>query len=151
MAYRIINDAEHAQDIVQETYLTVLQKGQNFLGQSSLKTYLYRIVINKSIDCKRRQGRLHAVLETFSREFLPDIGVPADDNDNDNDNKELVRSLLRGVPDMFRVPMVLADVDGMSYGEIADILEVPLNTVRSRIARGRKKLRKQFEKTGRFQ
>jgi RNA polymerase sigma-70 factor, ECF subfamily len=147
VAYRIINDAEHAQDIVQETYLTVLQKGLNFLGQSSLKTYLFRIVINKSIDCKRRQGRLHAVLETFSREFLPDIGVPADDNDN----KELVRSLLRGVPDMFRVPMVLADVDGMSYGEIADILEVPLNTVRSRIARGRKKLRKQFEKTGRFQ
>lgn len=146
VAYRITNDMETAKDVVQDTYLAALEAKMVFAGASSLKTYLYRIVINKCIDLRRRKFRWHEILEAFSREPVPFYNG----TDDDLDNKELVHLLFKGIPDTFRIPLILAEVDGMSYEEIAATLGISTNTVRTRIFRCREKLRKAFQKTGRF-
>jgi RNA polymerase sigma-70 factor, ECF subfamily len=134
-----------AQDIVQETYLDFLQSGGAFKGLSALKTYFYRVVINKSIDVKRRQGRWLKIRDTLTGDDFFPGNMTADE---DAEKKELVRAMLGKVPDSFRIPLLLADIDGLSYEEIAETLEISLNTVRSRIFRCREKLRKAFKKAG---
>jgi RNA polymerase sigma-70 factor (ECF subfamily) len=129
---------------VQDTYVTALEKTDAFLGLSSQKTYLYRIVINKSLDARRRRVRFRDILDAMSRE-LPWVRQSATE---DPDAKELVQTLLNKIPDKFRIPLVLSEIDGMSYEEIADTLQVSQNTVRTRIFRCREKLRKEFIKTG---
>jgi len=146
VAYRITNDMETARDVVQDTYLTVLAAGDKFEGASSLKTYLYRIVINKCIDLRRRKTRWYATLEAFFRETV----LFHQNTDEDMDNRELVRLLFKEIPDAFRVPLILAEADGMSYEEIAETLGVSLNTVRTRIFRCREKLREAFKKNRRL-
>jgi RNA polymerase sigma-70 factor, ECF subfamily len=144
IAYRITGDMESAKDVVQDTYVTVLKPDNAFGGFSSLKTYLYRIVINKSIDAKRHWKRRLSMLGSLNAE-------PSGTESNlidEIDRKELVGKLLSKVPDEFRIPLVLAEVDCMSYAEIAETLHVSLNTVRTRIFRAREKLRKEFIKVG---
>lgn len=144
-AYRITCDMAAAQDIVQETYLDFLQTDTAYKGLSALKTYFYRVVINKSIDVKRRQGRWLKIRETLSRDDL----FPNDtSHDEDSEKQEFVRAMLGKIPDSFRIPLLLADIDGLSYEEIAESLGISLNTVRSRIFRCREKLRKVFKKAG---
>lgn len=146
VAYRITNDIECARDIVQDTYVTVLQTNGTFNGFSSLKTYLYRIVINKCIDARRRQARWLRLSDTISKE-LP---WGQRNTEEDFDGSYFVRGLLKNIPDKFRIPLVLAEVDEMSYEEIAETLQISLNTVRTRIYRCREKLRKELVKTGRL-
>jgi RNA polymerase sigma-70 factor (ECF subfamily) len=144
-AYRITADMASAQDIVQETYLDFLQSDSAFKGLSALKTYFYRVVINKSIDVKRRRGRWLKIRDTLTRD---DLFPGTITDDEDAGKKDLVRVMLGKVPDSFRIPLFLADIDGLSYEEIADSLGISLNTVRSRIFRCREKLRKAFKKAG---
>ena len=142
IAYRITGDVESAKDVVQDSYVAALKPDNAFGGFSSLKTYLYRIVINKSIDAKRNWKRRLSMLFSLKAEssgtesnFLDDL-----------DRKELVRRLLSKVPDNFRIPLILAEVDGMSYVEIAETLHISLNTVRTRIFRAREMLRKELRR-----
>jgi RNA polymerase sigma-70 factor (ECF subfamily) len=144
VAYRITGDMESAKDVVQDAYVAALKPDNAFGGFSSLKTYLYRIVINKSIDAKRHWKRRLNML--FSLQAEPS-GTESSLID-DIDRKELTRKLLSKVSDEFRIPLVLAEVDGMSYEEIAETLHISLNTVRTRIFRAREKLRKEFRKIG---
>jgi RNA polymerase sigma-70 factor, ECF subfamily len=144
IAYRITGDMESAKDAVQEAYVAALMPDNTFGGFSSIKTYLYRIVINKSIDAKRHWKRRLSLLFSLHAE-------PSETESNlldDIDRNELVRKLLSKIPDEFRIPLVLAEVDGMSYLEIAESLHISLNTVRTRIFRAREKLRKEFKKMG---
>jgi RNA polymerase sigma-70 factor, ECF subfamily len=144
-AYRITCDMAAAQDIVQDVYLNFLQSNSAFKKLSSEKTYLYRIVINKSIDHRRRQRRWWSVLEQVDRE---NVLRNAHTGDGDSDKIELVHAALGKIPDEFRIPLLLADIDGLSYEEIAKTLKISLNTVRSRIFRCREKLRKALTKAG---
>ena len=144
VAYRILNDPEAARDIVQDTYVTVLEHEGAFSGRSSLKTYLYRIVINKSIDARRRTARRWEVVGALARERTGAEPSP----EHDADNRDFVRKLLAEVPDKYRIPLVLAEVDGMSYEEIAETLRISANTVRTRVFRCREKLRKVLDKNG---
>jgi RNA polymerase sigma-70 factor, ECF subfamily len=144
-AYRITCDMATAQDIVQDTYLDFLQSKSSFKGLSSEKTYFYRIVINKSIDSKRRQRRWWGILDKLANE---DLYPRPETAEVDSDSNELVRKALGKIPDVFRIPLLLADVDGMSYEEIAETLGISLNTVRSRIFRCREKLSNAFKKAG---
>jgi len=144
VAYRITNDMESAKDIVQDTYLKVLESKDEFKGASSLKTYLYRIVINKCIDAKRRRARWGSLVDLITKESVEN----SQDALEKAEDKALVRKILNTIPQKFRVPLILAEVEGMSYAEIADILKLSLNTIRTRIFRCRRKLRKEFEKAG---
>jgi RNA polymerase sigma-70 factor, ECF subfamily len=118
-----------------------LEKTGEFRALSSLKTYLYRIVINKSIDVRRQRARRSIVLDDLARRFSPDAGA-------DTGAEDCVRRSLDKIPDRFRVPFVLAELDGMPYREIADTLRLSLNTVRTRIYRCREKLKKDLIKAG---
>ena len=142
IAYRITGDMESAKDVVQDTYVAALKPNHAFAGFSSLKTYLYRIVINKSIDAKRSWKRRLGALIALKTESSGTESNLLDEMDR----KELVRNLLSKVPDDFRIPLILAEVDGMSYGEIAETLRISLNTVRTRIFRARERLRKELSR-----
>jgi RNA polymerase sigma-70 factor, ECF subfamily len=141
-----MHDSESAKDIVQDVYVSFLQAKNGFSGTSSLKTYLYRAVINKSIDTRRRQQRFRGFLDCMGREAQP--AVP--DAAGEMENKELVRRLLAAVPELYRIPFCLAEVDGMSYQEISDVLGISLSTVRIRIFRCREKMRNELHKLGRL-
>ena len=142
IAYRITGDMESAKDVVQDSYVAALKPNNAFGGFSSLKTYLYRIVINKSIDAKRNWKRRLGALIALKTESSGTESNLLDEMDR----KELVRKLLSKVPDDFRIPLILAEVDGMSYGEISETLRISLNTVRTRIFRAREKLRKELSR-----
>jgi RNA polymerase sigma-70 factor, ECF subfamily len=144
IAFRITGDMESAKDVVQDTYVAALKPDNAFSGFSSLKTYLYRIVINKSIDVKRHWKRRLSMLDGILAEPSGTESTLLDEIDR----KELVRKLLCKVPDEFRIPLVLAEVDGMSYAEIAETLHISLNTVRTRIFRAREKFRKELKRMG---
>jgi RNA polymerase sigma-70 factor, ECF subfamily len=141
VAYRMMGDRDLAQDIVQDVFLSVIESPTDFRGASSLKTYLYRIVINRCIDCKRRQKRFGKIAEILNREQHV---YPRDTYEI----KDTVRKLLAGIPPEFRIPFILSEVDGMSYEEIADVQNVPLNTIRTRIFRCREKLQKKLSTMG---
>jgi RNA polymerase sigma-70 factor, ECF subfamily len=141
VAYRITGDRELARDVVQEAYLTVLEAGKGFQGRSSLKTYLYRIVINASIDARKRRGRWSAIREMLGR-------IPKARCRNTYEIKDLTRKLFSGISPEFTVPLILAEVDGMTYREIAETLQVPVDCVRTRIFRCREKLRNKFKRLG---
>jgi len=135
---------DSAKDIVQDAYLKVLESNNEFKGASSLKTYLYRIVINKCIDAKKAKGAMSSLVDLFTKENIQS----SQDAFEKAEDKALIRKLLNAVPQKFRVPLILAEVEGMSYAEIADILKLSLNTIRTRIFRCRRKLRKDLEKAG---
>jgi RNA polymerase sigma-70 factor (ECF subfamily) len=141
VAYRMMGDRDLAQDIVQDVFLSIIESPAGFRGASSLKTYLYRIVINRCIDCKRRQNRFGRISEILIREHRT---YPQDTYEI----KDSVRKLLAGVPPEFRIPFILSEVDGMSYEEIAEVQNVPLNTIRTRIFRCREKMRKKLSTMG---
>jgi RNA polymerase sigma-70 factor (ECF subfamily) len=142
IAYRITGDRESARDAVQDVYVQLLTTEFAFAQKSSFKTYLYRIVINKCIDRKRQYARRSLLLKKHQDE---PSGEPAT---NDFDVHVFVRNILGKMPDHFRIPMILAEVDGMSYDEIAHIQKTSSGTIRTRIFRCREKLRKELQKAG---
>jgi len=144
IAYRITGDLECARDVVQDTYVTVLNTGSAFRGYSSLKTYLYRIVINKSIDEHRRRKRWFGFVEKISNEQCDAHGAL----DEAMDRRKTVNDVLAKMPANLRLPLVLADVNGLSYNEIAETMDISVNCVRTRIFRCREKMRKEFLKMG---
>jgi RNA polymerase sigma-70 factor (ECF subfamily) len=141
VALRITYDRESAEDIVQDVYLSLCTAGEQFKGLSSPKTYAYRIVVNRSIDYIRKIKRSRSLLESV---FISNRNktVPGDSFET----KELAAKIFNKIPDQFRIPLILAEIKEMSYEEIADTLSLPVNTIKTRIFRGREKLRKAYEK-----
>lgn len=136
---RITGHDADAADAAQEAMIAIVRNIGRFDGRASFGTWTYRIATNASLDELRRRRR------------RPTVGLPSDDDHQpfevaDPDAEQHVQSLverdaldtaLAGVPEDFRVPVVLRDVADLDYAEIAEILGVPIGTVKSRIARGR--------------
>jgi RNA polymerase sigma-70 factor (ECF subfamily) len=141
VAYRITGDRELSCDIIQDAYVSVLTGRTKFEGRSSLKTYLYRMVINSCIDARKRRSRWSAIQEKLG---LMQRAQPQ----NCYEIKELTRKIFAGISPEYSVPLTLSEVDGMSYREIADILQVSLDAVRTRIFRCREKLKKELLRVG---
>ena len=151
-AYRLTNNRADAEDLVQETYLRAYRGFAQFRPGTNLKAWLYRILMNTFINSYRKRQRepqtvpdediedwylyskmaeegLEPSAETAVIESLPD---------------EDVQEALASLPEQFRVAVLLADVEGFSYKEIAEITGVPIGTVMSRLHRGRKALEKRL-------
>ncbi len=128
---RIVRDPADAQDASQEALLAVARRIDRFDGRSAFTTWLYRVATNAALDEVRRRGR-----RPRPSEVLDDALTfrPADEPATAAVD---VHAALDRLPEKFRVPVVLRDVDGLDYAEITDILGIPPGTVRSRIARGR--------------
>ncbi|MGC2238512.1 MAG: sigma-70 family RNA polymerase sigma factor [Pyrinomonadaceae bacterium] len=155
LLFRITQDAEEAGDLTQETFLNALKAIKKFRGEADLKTWLFRIAINESRNrfrwWKRRFrektisldapiGESDAPLsDTFSSNFKN-----PEENALEREREQILRRALKDLPDIFREAVVLCDIEGLSYEEIASILDINLGTVKSRIARGRDELRKKL-------
>jgi RNA polymerase sigma-70 factor (ECF subfamily) len=153
LVYRLLSDPADACDVVQEVFLKVFRKIGAFRGESSLKTWIYRIAINEAYNYQRwfgRHRRQEIGLEgdedcgqSYSQK-LPDPGRSPFDTALDSEQHALIEAALTRLNPTFRTAVVLRDIEELSYEEIADILQVALGTVKSRILRGREALRREL-------
>ena len=142
----VLGSAEDAQDVAQEAFVNAFEKLASFRGQSAFYSWLFRIALNAAVSAKRKTRRMSASVE--ARREASGL-EPADDNPSNEpsfamdvaDRQRLVRKALSELCDEFRTALVLKEMDGMSYEEIAAVVDVPLGTVRSRIHRARIELR----------
>lgn len=151
-ALRMTRNSADAEDLVQETYLKAYRGFAGFTEGTNLRAWLYRILTNTFINAYRAKQRrpdereLDDVEELFLYRRLdtlnPATGRSAEDELMDWFTEEEVKSALESLPEQFRLAVLLADVEGFSYREIADILEVPIGTVMSRLHRGRRGLQR---------
>ena len=147
---RLVDDPADAADAVQEVFLRVFRKVGWFRGESSLKTWIYRIAINEARNQRRWFGRhrqREVGLEPPPGEtgryapWLEDQQPSPFDITLDHETRAMIEDALNQVSPAFRAALVLREIEGLSYDEIAEILEVSLGTVKSRILRGRETLR----------
>lgn len=147
---RLVGDPVEAADVVQEVFLKVFRKIGSFRGQSSLKTWIYRIAVNEASNhrrsCRRHRGReveIEPVREETAatgQALVDPCLSPYEQAAGAEVRRQLEEALAQINPD-FRAAVVLRDIDGLSYEEIAEVLDVSLGTVKSRILRGREALR----------
>jgi len=134
---RMLRDREAALDATQETFITVFRKVDRFSGHSAFSTWLYRVAVNTCYDQARRRGRRPT-------EPLPDEGGPPDDSAVAAlDSAELrpdLEAALAALPPEFRAAVVLCDAEGLALQTAAEILGIPVGTVKSRVFRGRRLL-----------
>jgi RNA polymerase sigma-70 factor, ECF subfamily len=144
--FRLVGNTEDARDVVQESFLSAYQSLTAFKGDSLFFTWLYRIAINNAISMKRRQRamlRLAPGLESGA------VSEPADLSDAARPGRSLemaedeqtVQQALNQLSPEHRAVLVLKDMEGRKYEEMAELLEVPIGTVRSRLHRARLELR----------
>jgi RNA polymerase sigma-70 factor (ECF subfamily) len=148
---RLMDDPGDAADVVQEVFLKVFRNIASFRQDSSLKTWIYRIAVNEARNHRRwfsRHRRQEVGLDAEAGEaqgyqdWLPDPGRSPFDTALDHETRELIEAALAKVNPRFRAALVLREIEGLSYEEIVEILDISLGTVKSRILRGREALRK---------
>jgi RNA polymerase sigma-70 factor, ECF subfamily len=151
LAYRLLNDQADASDVAQEVFLKIFRNVGSFRGDSSLRTWVYRIAVNESHNRRRwlfrhRRGETgieDAFEDSETREKpLMDSGETPFDFTVNREAQILLEEALATVNPVFRTALVLREIEDMSYEQIADILEVSIGTVKSRIVRGREALRR---------
>lgn len=151
LVYRLLDDPSEAGDVVQEVFLKIFRKVGSFRGESSLRTWIYRIAVNQAYNHQRwfnRHRRAEVELEGAEPANpgysyrIPDRGPSPFDYTLEHEQQALIEAALARLNPSFRVAVVLRDIEELSYEEIAEILQVALGTVKSRIQRGREALRK---------
>jgi RNA polymerase sigma-70 factor (ECF subfamily) len=156
LVYRILTDPADAADTTQEVFLKVFRGMKRFNGECSLKTWLYRIAIHEASN-QRRWWFRHKSKET-SMERQDEDGNTFGLSDTLVDQRESpleilahkevrarVEQELKQVPEPYRTTLMLRDIEGLSYEEIAEVLQISLGTVKSRLIRGREALKKRLE------
>ena len=153
MALRLTGNAPDAEDLVQETYLRAFRSLHQFRPGTNLRAWLFRILMNSFINEYRRQSRRPANtsledLDEFSlyhqmleSDFQPSVAQPEQEV-LARLSEESVLEALDELPVEFRQVVLLADVEGFSYKEIAEVLRIPIGTVMSRLHRGRRRLQR---------
>jgi RNA polymerase sigma-70 factor (ECF subfamily) len=151
--YRLLGNSGDAADVVQDVFLKVFRSVGAFREQSSLRTWIYRIAVNEAHNHRRwftRHCRREVPLEpdcedrTQVLECAPDPGRSPFDQALDSENRALIEKALEQINPAFRTVVVLRDIENLSYEEIAEILQLSLGTVKSRILRGREALRREL-------
>ena len=148
---RLVDNPADAADVVQEVFLKVFRKVGGFRSESSQKTWIYRIAVNEARNQRRwfvrHRGKEIGLEPAESsaqgpQDWLCDPGQSPYQTALDQETHALIESALSKVSPNYRAAVVLREVEGLSYEEISDVLEVSLGTVKSRILRGREALRK---------
>ncbi|MCU0229211.1 MAG: sigma-70 family RNA polymerase sigma factor [Bryobacterales bacterium] len=153
VVYRMLNDPNDANDVVQEVFFKVFRRVGSFRGESSLKTWIYRIAVNEA--CNRRRYFQRHLRQEVDLERTAGTGWTLEDTLATDDRSPydevlgleqhlLLEQALAGINPIYRAALVLREIEELSYEEIADILQVALGTVKSRILRGREALRLEY-------
>jgi RNA polymerase sigma-70 factor (ECF subfamily) len=154
---RLTENREEARDLTQETFLRAFQSIASFRGESDLRTWIYRIAINQARN-RWRWWRRRRRDSTFSLDSTEDVGsqslvatLKADssrDPEQDtlaHERERALRKALIGLRRVYRETVILRDIEGFAYEEIAAALDISIGTVKSRLARGRQELRRKLE------
>lgn len=150
LAFRLVSDREDAMDIAQEVFLKAYQALPRFRGDSRFSTWIYRVCVNASLDHLRRKQRSASYSldepvsfkESSVTREIEDDGESVEDSVETKFLGQAVLSALKDLDAAHRVIILLSDVRGCSYQEIADILELSMGTVKSRLHRARNMLRR---------
>lgn len=153
IAYRMLGDSQTAADATQVAFLKAFEALPGFRGDAAFKTWLYRIVVNVCLDEIRRREHQPLSLTTEEDEGEPPLverDVPDESDEpaglvEQRERQEIVHLALARLPEDFRAIIVLYDLNGLSYQEIGEALQIPLGTVKSRLNRARHALREQLE------
>jgi len=159
-ALRMTHNAADAEDLVQETYLRAYRAFGSFQEGTNLRAWLYRILTNTFINSYRARKRRPEQTDIDDVEDLylyrrigglagAEMGRSAEDELLEHFTESEVKQAIEALPEQFRMAVLLADVEGFSYKEIAEILDVPIGTVMSRLHRGRRGLQKALLDFGR--
>lgn len=139
---RMLDSSEAAEDILQETFVRVHQHKMSFDFRYAVSTWVYTIALNLARNELRRRKRIQFLdIEDFSNR----LKAPEEKVDNSSKLREIIDKAVTKLPQKYRQAFVLRDLDQLSYEEIAQILSVPLGTVKSRVNRARNMLRKMLK------
>lgn len=156
IAYRLCGNREEARDLVQEALVRAYRAFRSFQPGTSFKSWLYRIVSNLYVDSLRKKSKYReesldeplTFEEGEVQKALPDQSADPSQLIEENAFVGEVQKALEQLPIEYRLAVILCDVQGFSYEEIAQIMDCSIGTVRSRIHRGRKALRQNLEEYG---
>lgn len=163
LVYRILDDPSDASDTTQEVFLKVFRGMKRFNGESSLKTWIYRIALHEASN-RRRWWFRHKVRETSIEPFpaqdgpgssfamkdqLVDEGASPFECAMHEEVRAKVELELTQLPEPYRTTVILRDIEDLSYEQIADVMDCSLGTVKSRLVRGRNALKKRLERYAR--
>lgn len=145
----MLGSAEEAREAAQDAFIHAFQKLDTFQGNAAFSTWLFRIAINAAFSRKRRSKRYRSSLDGHRES----IGFePSDHRSGANpaepleqsETRRIVRDALEALPEDYRMVLVLKELEGYRYEEIAEIVGIPIGTVRSRIHRARNELREKL-------
>ena len=157
LLFRLTSDPEEARDLTQETFLRAFQNIDRFRGDASLRTWIYRIAINQARNrwrwWRRRRRDVTVSLDATDEQREKPLAATLPNDDSLNPEQETLareregqlRDALLGLRRSYREAVILRDVEGFSYEEIAATLQISIGTVKSRISRGRMELRRTLE------
>ena len=144
--FRLVDNAEDARDVVQDAFLSAYQSLESFKGEAQFFTWLYRIAVNTAISLKRKQRTVLAL-----RTGTPDVGTtePLDESEFSRPERAMeraeqaqrIQAALNQLSTEHRTVLILKDVEGEKYETMAELLQVPIGTIRSRLHRARLELR----------
>ena len=154
-AIRMTRNPSDAEDLVQETYLKAYRAYHTFTEGTNLKAWLYRILTNTFINKYRKDTRRPSQVDLSTVEDLylyrrigsdesAEVSRTTEDSVLDGLVESDIKEAVEELPETFRMPVLLADLEGFSYKEIAEILDIPIGTVMSRLHRGRKAMQKRL-------
>jgi RNA polymerase sigma-70 factor (ECF subfamily) len=157
LVYRVVNDPADAADTTQDVFLKVFRGIKHFHGESSLKTWIYRIALHEAANRRRwwfrhkaketsiePENETSSLAENTIQMALTDHAQSPFESVAHREVQQRVEQELRKVPEPYRTTLILRDLEEMSYEEIAEVLEVSLGTVKSRLTRGREALRQRL-------
>ena len=157
LLYRLTESSEEARDLTQETFLRAFQSIAHFRGESDLRTWIYRIAINQARNrwrwWRRRRRDMTVSIDAPQPNGQPSLaGLLKSDNGRNperdalaHERERALRRALTSLKRVYREAVVLRDIEGFAYEEIAVALDISVGTVKSRLARGRQELRRKLE------
>jgi RNA polymerase sigma-70 factor, ECF subfamily len=157
LLYRLTEDPEEARDLTQETFLQAFRAVAHFRGDADLRTWLYRIAVNQARNrwrwWRRRRRDVTVSLDATDEQHEQPLAAHLADAQSVNpeeaaltrERERILTQALRALSRVYREVVVLRDVEGLSYEEVAATLEISLGTVKSRLSRGRVELRRRLE------
>ena len=153
LAYRLTGNATEAEDLLQDAYLRAYRFFHRYNEEMSFQRWMYRIISNAHVDRIRRQTKFKLTsldqpnLDGSSAFELPDSKLRPDEEISHRGFSDVVQQGLNEMNPEFRLAVILADIEGFTYEEVAEVMETTVGTVRSRIHRGRVQLRTYLTRT----
>ncbi len=150
ICYRFFADENEAMDAAQEVFIKIFRAIGRFEGRSSLKTWIYRIAANTCISlADKRKREKEGLLQTMMHWWESFTATSPEDEVLDNEirqmNQQIVAEKVARLPETYRMPVILKDIEGLPLEKISEVLEIPVGTVKSRINRGRRILQESLQ------